>query len=197
MQEGDWERISLEPYRVAALMFYDEAVRSLAFAQSELLPEAPREHIESVPTARYELPDKRLDVGSEPVEVGAAVDVADMRGGKLDELIVAIATMADQLREGLERQLFAHLDSLTAATGLTFDAAGRDFGEVWLEALEAMDYEVDEDGELILPTLVVGSNTEFQALTPEQEVRLTEILDAKREEAIARRPRRRLSGPRF
>ncbi len=64
--------------------------------------------------------------------------------------------------------------------------------------LEKVEVSVDENDELVMASLLVHPNQaeklqELGPLTPEQERRMAELKQRKREEALARRRPRRLS----
>jgi hypothetical protein len=94
------------------------------------------------------------------------------------------------------RVYFTMISKVTDETGNTSDARG-DAAEGLLAVLEKMDIAFGEDGmpalEMIVsPTDADRIRAQLGALTAEQQQRLTEIINRKREEYSASRRRRRL-----
>jgi len=88
--------------------------------------------------------------------------------------------------------MLAHISEVCDASGQTIDAEGRDFVDVMIETLETIDISFDENGEHNL-TIVMHPDTlaklQDKQPTPEQEARIQQILERRREEWNASRSR--------
>lgn len=142
-----------------------------------------------------------MDVELEPggVDMEITADLNAVRAGDLATLHGEMDEAANGLAEGLERSLVEGLSKVTEGTGNVFDAGGQELGfELIYEMLEKYEFSVDENDELVMPSLLIHPDQaeklqELGPLTPDQERRMAELKQRKREEALARRRRRRLS----
>jgi hypothetical protein len=79
------------------------------------------------------------------------------------------------------------------------DAGGQPFSfELLYEMLEKLEFSLDENDEIVMPSLLMHPDQvekirELPPPTPEQQRKLEELKQRKREEALARRRSRRLS----
>jgi hypothetical protein len=100
--------------------------------------------------------------------------------------------LADSFGSQLVQGMLAHISDVCDASGQTIDAGGRDIFEVMIETLETIDMSFDENGEPNL-TMVVHPDTAAKLWdktpTPEQEARVQQILERRREEWDASRRR--------
>jgi hypothetical protein len=91
------------------------------------------------------------------------------------------------------------MGKVTEGTGNVVDAGGKPLSfELIYDALDKVELSVDENDELVMPELMMHPDQaqklqELPPLTPEQQQKLDELKERKREEALARRRRRRLS----
>lgn len=179
-------------YARAALGFVDDATHALITANARLVGRAPRRSVESVPVVRYSIGSQTLEEPPVGVQTTVEITVDAIRGADFDELITTVATTAMSLADQMERQLLEHVGRLADATGNSVDAADRDPIDAIIDALEAVEMSIDDDGALSLPTLVIGQGASLPQPTPEQHARLADVLRRKEEQARARRPDRRL-----
>jgi len=94
------------------------------------------------------------------------------------------------------RAYFATISKVSDATGNTVDAHG-DAAEGFLAVLEKMDIAFGEDGEpalamIVSPADADGVQVQMDAMPAEQQRRLVEIVNRKREAYLVSRRRRRL-----
>lgn len=184
--------LPVQEYLSAAMGFLSDANEAVMRANSPLVGRIPRQRVEAMPRTRYAL---GAEVHEEaPIETGAPVTIRldAVRNCDIEELMAVIGEVAIAMAEQLQAELLAHVGRLSDASGTTVDGAGKGFVDGLIEALEHMDLSVDDDGKLVLPTLVVNPDTEIPKPTPEQTERLNEVLAEKEAEARARRPDRRL-----
>jgi hypothetical protein len=122
-----------------------------------------------------------------------------VRDGDYERLYEAMFESADAMAEQLVGYFVESMGKVTEGTGNVIDAGGRPFGfEVLYETLETLEFSVDESDELVMPSLVMNpadadNLRDVPPLTDEQQRILDELKERKREEALARRRRRRLS----
>ena len=182
----------VQEYSSAAMAFLSDAHEAVMHANSPLLGRVPHQRVEAVPRTKYALGDAGVHEesplrGEAPVTVGLEA----VRNCDLDALMALIGEIAFAMGEQLQAQLLGHIGRLSDASGMTVSGAGKDFFDGWIEALERVDLSVDDDGQLVLPTIVANPD-DFRKPTEEQTKRLNEVLARKEAEAHARRPDRRL-----
>jgi len=124
--------------------------------------------------------------------------VEAVRRGDIEALVAQMDLAADDLAEGLVGVLIENINKVTESTGNVVDAGGAFTFEKFYEALEMIDWSLDDDDQLSMPQLVVHPDTaeKLQALpelTAEQKAALDDLKRRKHEELLARRRRRRLS----
>ncbi len=191
---------ALHEYDAAFSRFFGETVRALARARSPLLSQMQFVEASGTLGSRVRSRDG-MDVELEPAGVGMEVtgDLTAVRAGDFDVLYGEIDKAADQLAEGLVGSLVETMNKVTEGTGNVIDAGGQEVSfELIYGMLERIDFSVNENGELVMPSLVMHPDQleklqELEPPTPEQELRMVELKQRKREEALARRRRRRLS----
>jgi hypothetical protein len=141
-----------------------------------------------------------MDVELEPggVDMEVTADLKAVRAGDFAVLHGELDKAADRLAEGLVGFFVEGISKVTEGTGNVVDAGGQKLSfEVVYEMLEKVEFSVDENDELVMPSLLMHPDQaeklhEHGPLTPEQERRMAELKQRKREEALARRRRRRL-----
>jgi hypothetical protein len=136
-----------------------------------------------------------VDLSQPPVSAGTTLRRGPIRRGDLVALWLSIDDIAQQSAIGMAKGMFATLDTVTAATGNVFDAAGKSTYEAMLEMLETIEWSLTDDGQLSMPTMVVGPGfmEKLPPPTPEESARMEELQERKLNELLARRRRRRLS----
>jgi hypothetical protein len=189
---------ALPEYDRAFALFVDETVHELARARDPVLAEM---HFVTVPsTVGSRVRDRTgLDLDLEPGNAGyeMSTSVAAVRAADYEEFTSEVDRAAEMLARDLMKLWVGTMDRVTEATGNTVDAGGRLTFEVLYEALNKIEYSVDENDELIMPSLAMHPDTakqleELGPPTPAQNARLAELRERKRGEALARRRRRRL-----
>ncbi len=189
---------ALPEYDRAFSAFVSETVHELARARDPVLAEM---HFATVPTTvGSRVRDREgLDVDLEPENVGfeMSTSVTAVRAADYDEFCIEVDQAADMLARDLMRVWVGTMHKITEATGNVVDAGGKLTFEVVYEMLDKIEYSLDENDELIMPSLVMHPDTakQLEALgppSPEQNAMLAELRERKRGEALARRRRRRL-----
>jgi hypothetical protein len=191
---------ALHEYDAAFGRFFSQTMRVLAQAHSPLL--AQMRFVEMPGTVGSRIRDRQgmdivLDPGKTSTEVTS--DLKAVRDGDYERLYEAMFESADAMAEQLVGYFVESMGKVTEGTGNVVDAGGRPFGfEVLYETLEKLEFSVDENDELVMPSLVMNPADaqrlrDLPPLTNEQQRKLDELKERKREEALARRRRRRLS----
>jgi hypothetical protein len=187
-------------YNAAFGRFFSQTMRVLAQAYSPLLAEM--RFIEMPGTVGSRVRDRQgMDVVLDPGNISTEVtsDLKAVRAGDYERLYEAMYESADSMAEQLVGYFVEGMGKVTEGTGNVTDADGRPFGfDVLYETLEKLEFSVDENDELVMPSLVMHPTQaeklrDLAPLTDEQQRKLDELKERKREEALARRRRRRLS----
>jgi len=191
---------ALYEYNAAFGRFFSQTMRVLAQAYSPLLAEM--RFIEMPGTVGSRVRDRQgMDVVLDPGNISTEVtsDLKAVRAGDYEQLYEAMYESADSMAEQLVGYFVEGMGKVTEGTGNVTDADGRPFGfDVLYETLEKLEFSVDENDELVMPSLVMHPTQaeklrDLAPLTDEQQRKLDELKERKREEALARRRRRRLS----
>ncbi len=191
---------ALYEYDAAFGRFFSQTMRVLAQAYSPLLAEM--RFIEMPGTVGSRVRDRQgMDVVLDPGNISTEVtsDLKAVRAGDYERLYEAMYESADSMAEQLVGYFVEGMGKVTEGTGNVTDADGRPFGfDVLYETLEKLEFSVDENDELVMPSLVMHPTQaeklrDLPPLTDEQQRKLDELKERKREEALARRRRRRLS----
>ena len=191
---------SLHEYDAAFGRFFGRGMRVLAQASSPLL--ADMRFVEMPGTAGSRVRDRQgMDVVLDPGEISTKVtsELDAVRDGDYEQLHAAMFESADVMARQLVGHLIETMGKVTEGTGNVVDAGGRSFGfDVFYEAIERMELSLDENDELVMPTIVmnpadVEKLRDLPDLTDDQQQKMDELKARNKEEALARRRRRRLS----
>jgi hypothetical protein len=191
---------ALYEYDAAFSRFFGQTMRVLAQAHSPLLAEMT--FVEMAGALGSRVRDRQgLDLEIAPGRTSTEItsDFKAVREGDYEHLHEAMYESADAMAEQLVGYFVESMDKVTEGTGNGVDAGGRQFGfELLYESLAKLDFSLDDNDELVMPTLVMNPADaeklrDLPELTHEQQQMLAALKDRKREEALARRRRRRLS----
>lgn len=127
------------------------------------------------------------------VRVGVSLDVAEVLNFDVQATQERLYDMANQRGGQLTRGILEHISDVSEEYGQVVDGVGREFGDVYIDAVEKIELAFDDEGNPKPPTIVMGLNVAAgveSGLTPTQRVRLQQVLERKREEhrAAQRRP---------
>lgn len=140
--------------------------------------------------------------GFHHVEVEATVNLADLLKSGTQPIRDALATMAEGLVRDQAETFRKVMDEACESAGTVTHAKGRPFtAELYIEALEPVEFTFDPDGRWNMPTLVMHPDNvprvqaELARLDsePELHARLTAMVDRKRELWRAREANRVLA----
>jgi hypothetical protein len=191
---------ALPEYGYAVLRFFHEGVSHLMAAKDQVWGMLPRaEAAETVPVTQNTMPSGEV-VESNPVQMEARLVLKydDIRSCNVEELAVQINSAAEQNLAMVMPHFFDLAGRLSQAAGSATDCGGKPFTfETHLASLEKLELGFDRDGNPEWPLLVVSPQMAkyLQSLpppTPEQQQRLTELIERKRHEHHARRRHRKL-----
>ena len=191
---------ALYEYDAAFAQFFSATVRTLARVRSPILREMP--FVEGPAAVGSRVRDREgMDVVLEPGETNSEVnmDLNAVREGDYEKLYAELDQASESLAEQLVGLLVENLNKVTEGTGNVVDAGGKPLSfDVIYEALEKVEFSIDENDELVMPQVLMGPDQygkvkDLPPLTPQQQRMLDELKERKREEALARRRRRRLS----
>ncbi|MBO9533767.1 MAG: hypothetical protein J7513_12430 [Solirubrobacteraceae bacterium] len=189
---------ALPEYDRAFALFVSESVRELARAHDPVLSKMQFVSMPSTVGSRVR-DNEGLDIDLAPENIGFefSMSIAAVRDGDYDEFAAEIDRAAEGLARDLMRLWVDTVDRVTDATGNVVRSSEGPTFEAIYEALSKIEYSLDDEGNLIMPALVMHPDTaaKLEALGPlteEQEAMLAELRERKRGEALARRRRRRL-----
>ncbi len=191
---------ALYEYDAAFTAVFDETVGILARGRSPMLSQIRFAKTSGPLGSRVRTRDG-MDVELEPGETTAEIttDLRAVRAGDYTALYCDFDKASEDMAKGLVGLLVQSMSAVTEATGNVTDVGGRPLSfEVIYEMLEKMEFSLDENDELVLPAIFVNPDTakKFESLppaTPQQEEKMDALKERKRQEALARRRRRRLS----
>jgi hypothetical protein len=168
---------ALHEYDAAFGRFFSETMRVLAHAQSPLL--AQMRFVEMPGTVGSRVRDRQgMDIVLDPGKTSTEV-ISDLKAvcdGDYEQLYEAMFESADAMAEQLVGYFVESMGKVTEGTGNMVDAGGRPFGfEVFYETLAKLDFSVDENDELVMPSLVMNPADaeklrDLPALTDEQQL---------------------------
>jgi hypothetical protein len=138
---------------------------------------------------------REFPVEPRPVIVDGSIDVDAAIAGDLRDLHAEVSAIADRQLELTMRAYFEMMIDVTQRAGNAVDAHG-DVAEGFLAMIEKMDMEFGEDGLPALRLVVSPADearvrAQLGALMPDQQRRLGDIIERKREAYRASRRRRR------
>ncbi|MDP9314046.1 MAG: hypothetical protein M3R24_24735 [Chloroflexota bacterium] len=141
---------------------------------------------------------KIVDHSMEAHQYTISIDFDVIRNTDVEKLTIILYEFAEESKRRIIPAILSGISEVTDAVGNTIDAQGRPFSfDLLNEMLEKIHLEFDEQGNPLLPTMMVNPNT-YEKIkdvtpTPEQAQRFREIITAKKEEHDAKKRTRRLS----
>lgn len=126
----------------------------------------------------------------------------DIRMINLEEFRAMLLDIATGLTESRGRTMFSQLDDILDKAGRTTDAEGKPFTfELWLHGIESIDFEFDDNGNPLYPTLVIhpAMSATVEKVFAEVEKdpilrqKLNDVLNRKREAYYAKEANRKLA----
>jgi hypothetical protein len=182
-------------YDIAFRDFVFRTVNELARARNAILGEIREEHSSTVATVTEHRDGLRVDTDSSPVRFAITSELDDLRAGRYEALVIALDEASGQLEDELMGVLLSGLDHVVQSTGNSFNVSGKLTFEKMYEALDQIEWALDDEDELVEKQLIMHPDdvSTLPLPTPDQERQLRELKARKRDELLARRRRRRLS----
>jgi len=191
---------SLQEYERAFARFANEALQKLMAIKDPVLREIKRVQSEQMPIIQNTMPSGEVVEGKPfRTEMKFSLGVDELMNGNLEAFAAALDDMATDGLKQLMPKLFERIGGLSEAAGTTVDARGEPLShELLLRGLERVEIDFDEDGNPILPKMVVAPDVfkAWQKLLPPteaQERAFSELIERKRQEFNDRRRHRKLS----
>lgn len=187
---------ALPEYDIAFAGFVHDTIRELARARDPLLSmvryETGNTNVASRVRDRAGM-DVDLPERSTAYEMSFSVDA--VRAADFEALAVGLDAAAENLAGDLVRMMIEHIGAVTEATGNVVEADRPMTFEVFYEMMKKLEWGLDDDGNLSVPSIVMHPEAaaKIPEATPEQLAMVEDLKRRKFEEACARRRRRRLS----
>ena len=182
-------------YEQAFQTFFGEAIHEVASARDPLIAEIPFEQSPgAMGSVIQDQEGNDVELVSDLISTKIEISRNDVIAGSIESLLLLIDSASEELSEGLAKALFASLKTVTDATGNIVDAKGKSVFDAVIEMMETIELDLNDDGELALPSLWMNPKAmeNLPTPTPEQEARIEEVKNERLEELLARRRSRRL-----
>lgn len=207
--DEDGSKVLLPGYGPALSELIQDLMVQVMEAESPFLASLPRvvgtaddvlADEDDTTAARLEISRERGDLGSvTPLSVSAVVDVEadDVVSCNIGAFTAALYELCHSIVDGQARAFFQAIGATLDAAGRTFDGRGREVnGHFVIDLLEKIDFDVDEDMKIVGLQLVTSPRL-FEKLiavelTPEENARMTEFMQRRREATLAKKRIRRL-----
>jgi len=190
-------RLDIPTYDVAFMEFGNTVIRGFVNLDP-LLGQIGHKTISHTGPIRNVRGENPLDQDMPPIEAQTLISMDAIKNTDLDEIVNFFYALAEDMRGALAKQFFVSISEVTSATGQVFDAKGEPLSLNHInETLAKMPIEFDENGEPIMPTLVISPEM-IERLsklkeTPEQQQQFRELINKKRMDFYAKQRTRRLS----
>lgn len=189
----------LPEYSEATQAVITEAIDAVARALDPIYGQIHVERSAIPLRTRLSLPDgKTIEHGPDTATSTLTVSGPDAMSGDFSSVYASIHSAAEDFLKSFIPALFGYISEVTDATGNVVSGDGK--GPTWdlyLDAVERMDLEFDEDGKPHIQMVMHPDTAEkFEALGPpslEQVARFEAMMQRKKAEVDARRRRRTLS----
>jgi len=190
-------RFLIPDYEKAISQFTDQVMKGFFSADPLFgqMPWRPTEHGGPVRNVRGPSP---LDQTMPVITGESSISVDTIRNTDIEDHTRFLYELATSLVQAFAPEFFKSIGEITDAVGTSLNAEGKPFSfDLLNDMLEKLDIEFDEEGEPVLPTLVMHPMMAERIVnmnpTPEQEKRHAEIMERKRAEYYAKKRTRRLS----
>ncbi len=191
---------SLQEYDRAFARFANETLQKLMARKDPVLRKIKPVQSEQIPIVQNTMPSGKVVEGKPfRTEVKFSLAVDELMNGDLRAFVAALDDMAMDALKQMMPKFFERIGGLSEAAGTTVDARGEPLSyELYLRGLEKVEIDFDEQGNPILPTMVMGPDMyeAWQKLPPPTEAQqraLHELIQGKRREFDDRRHHRKLS----
>lgn len=187
----------LPEYETMYLQFFQDTVNTLMSLKSEVLPDIQISNHEGPISMRTNVNEEVIDKAPSLVEMSFNIPYESIINTDINCLIMAIEEAADSGLQSFIPQVFDFLSEICEAGGQVVDGKGQPFSfDLFLELLEKIDITFEEDGTPNMPTMVVNPKMreviEKNPPTKEQEKKVEELINKKRDDFFAKKRTRRL-----
>lgn len=147
----------------------------------------------------YKSAEKELEVPLGVMSAEVAVTMDDVYGFNLEKLCLDIYEYAQSFLKDMTKSMFSTLSQVTDFTGNVIDGKGKGVShEMLIEMLEKIHIDFDQDGNPLLPSIVIHPDmaNSFEKLKSDEDLykpRIDEIINRKREAYYAEKGCRGLS----
>src|SRR5664279_1546132 len=147
-------------YDLAFREFVYTTANELAQARHPILADIKSERAQgdgsTVVDARGE---EQLDLPSESIRFDVGWDREDLLAGKFEALLLQFDSAGEEIGGQMVGQLVKTLSAVTESTGNLIDAGGEKLSfDLILESLEQIEWSLDEDNELVMPSVLMHPN---------------------------------------
>jgi hypothetical protein len=180
-------------YQRAFFKFTREAIEGLSSAKDPILGKIRRRPPGRDYVGRNSLPQGEVHEGTPmPVRSEFSLTASEILEGDATVLGAKLDDLADQYVAALMPQVFEAIGAATEAVGTVIDAGGQPLSAgLFIEMLEKMEVEFDDNGQIQLQ-MVIGPNTKIPTPSEEDQRRIDEVIERKRQEFFAKRRSRQL-----
>lgn len=186
-------------YAAGGLSWMKDAVNELKLQLHPILAETQREQVADLPRPE-EHSSETAELASPlyrgiPVQHKISITLDDMIEGNVDALLSVMFEMADEMGKQLTAGMFAHISEVSDAYGQTINVGEEGFVEAYIRSLESVEMSFNADGSPATKLYVHPDSLDVlikNPPTPEQQQRIDDIVNRKREEWHASRRRQDL-----
>lgn len=177
----------------------DEAATSRRRADP-LFSKFPEMTVRHATKSRNIIDGKPVDLEGANISTSIVLTNEQLHGTDSDALAAAIHDMTTQMMNQQAKMFFKSFETITTATGMNKDMGGQKLTpDMILDQYERMDIGFDESDNPVLPELHVSPDLaerlKNQVWTDDQIARRESILEAKRNQYLARKRFRKLYPP--
>lgn len=147
-------------------------------------------------TTRQVSEPKIVDTEMQDFSAVVTVELEWFRKTDVESFVEFLWRFCDEFSSQTKKYLFEMVSKTTEAVGNVFDAKDKNIWEAQIEMMQQMEMRFDEDGNHNYRLYVspdTAKKLEENPPTPEQQKRMEELINAKREEYYAQKRTRRLS----
>jgi hypothetical protein len=183
----------LPEYQRAFLKFTREAIRELSSAKDPILGRMRKRQPARSYVGRNSMPQGQvLEAAPMPVRSEFSLTALEMLEGDPTVLAGKLDQMAEGYVASLMPQVFEAMGASSEAAGTKIDAGDQPFSaDLFIEMLERMEVEFDDAGQIQLQ-IVIGEGTNIPTPSGEDQRRVDEAIERKRQEFFAKRRSRQL-----
>lgn len=187
----------LPEYETIFSQFFQDTVNTFMSLKSDMLPGIQMSNHEGPISMRTNVNEEVIDKEPSLVEMSFNIPYESIINTDINCLIMAIEEASDSGLQSLIPQVFDFLSEVCEASGQVVDGKGQPYSfDLFLELLEKIEITFEDDGTPNMPTMVVNPKMreviEKNPPTKEQEKKMEELINKKRNDFFAKKRTRRL-----